>query len=164
MAERTTGKTEPVSIVLSDREMQFLGVTPEQITALTTRLQTFVETSAENWGRHPTRDEEDQDLKTLYKKWEDFLGIIPPSELPNDGVGQTFLVVWNNVGGSLPMEIWLAKGKNVSGANKYEYLNVDYVSLGTLHGGTQEIGNEPTGNAKSGSHTIYIDSAVILSQ
>jgi len=60
------------------------------------------------------------------------------------------------------MEIWLAKGKKVTRPKGFEELEADYVSLGTLRGGTQEIGNEPTGHAKSGPGKIYLNSTVVL--
>jgi hypothetical protein len=159
---------EQMEEMVSVKERESLGVSRERLEIFAKRLQTFIKNSAFSPYVLTHMYMKQSVIDMNYKIHDEFLGVISPSELPENGVGSIFLVAWNNNGTTMngntvtPMEIWLAKGKSISkseGENKK--LLVDYISLGTLKHGTKEIKNESR-SAKSGSRSIYLNSKIIL--
>jgi hypothetical protein len=156
--------------MVSAKEGKFLGVSQEQLENFARRLQTFIETSA----KHPQaliKSAKQTEIRRAYINHDKILGVVSPRKLPENGVGSTFLVAWQNSDTNrsgdtvIPMEIWLAKGKSISGSKGFEELLVDYIRLGTLEHGTREIKQntkDVSPHAKSGSWQIYFDSTVIL--
>lgn len=124
--------------IVSSDQGELFGLTEIQIAELNKRFELFRSTFVKNWPAYLHSDSLNE-KKT--KDWRELIGVIAPQQLPEKGIGQTFLAVWENLGTSYsgnerrPMKIWLSKGiENIDSS-----LRVDFLELGTLVQGKENV-------------------------
>jgi len=95
------------------------------------------------------------------------LALVKPGSLENQGVGQYFLILWNNtfnaMGGNAvkPVQVCLARGTNI-GENdeKFKLLEVDYLGVGEISFEGRKF--TPSTSKKVFRDRIYMNSTVIV--
>jgi hypothetical protein len=151
--------------ILFDKAVQELNISKEKGMELAMQVRDFVELQNQRWQRgYKDADHELGGIKGYYDPEIKFL---TPVELPNKGVGETFIVVWNSGAGSTtggkrdPMEIWLATGQELASSKGVEVLSVNYFEVGKLNAGGRDI--KLNKHLFLGKMGMYSDSPVILS-